>query len=190
MATRRVLKDGEETLRKISRPVKEVDKHTKQLLDAEIRAKADGLADSVIHMPFFDQVFRMAVIGDKNYPLVIWRFAEVDQRFQILRGGPFPDHDPLSPAHLFDPFRCIRTFVIGLDPGSDICVQGFPAQIRCVAVNDPACRFRVTDLFEQIVVSVDQSGGVHDFCQPDDPGPFIIRFKGFCIQDHPGFFQR
>ncbi len=33
MATRRVLKDGDETLRKISRPVKEVDKHTKQLLD-------------------------------------------------------------------------------------------------------------------------------------------------------------
>ena len=33
MATRRVLRDGEETLRQVSRPVKEVDKHTKQLLD-------------------------------------------------------------------------------------------------------------------------------------------------------------
>ena len=33
MATRRILKEGDETLRKISRPVKEIDKHTKQLLD-------------------------------------------------------------------------------------------------------------------------------------------------------------
>ena len=33
MATRRILREGDETLRKVSRPVKEVDKHTKQLLD-------------------------------------------------------------------------------------------------------------------------------------------------------------
>ena len=33
MATRRVLNETDETLRKISRPVKQVDKHTKQLLD-------------------------------------------------------------------------------------------------------------------------------------------------------------
>lgn len=33
MAIRRILKEGDETLRKISRPVQEIDKRTKQLLD-------------------------------------------------------------------------------------------------------------------------------------------------------------
>ncbi len=45
MALRRILREGDETLRKISRPVKEVDKHTKQLLDdmAETMYAAKGV---------------------------------------------------------------------------------------------------------------------------------------------------
>ena len=45
MATRRILREGDETLRKISRPVKEVDKRTKQLLDdmAETMYAAEGV---------------------------------------------------------------------------------------------------------------------------------------------------
>lgn len=45
MATRRILREGDETLRKISRPVKEIDKHTKQLLDdmAETMYAAEGV---------------------------------------------------------------------------------------------------------------------------------------------------
>jgi peptide deformylase len=45
MATRRILREGDETLRKVSRPVKEVDKHTKQLLDdmAETMYASDGV---------------------------------------------------------------------------------------------------------------------------------------------------
>ncbi|MBQ3763167.1 MAG: peptide deformylase [Clostridia bacterium] len=45
MATRKILREGDETLRKISRPVKEIDKHTKQLLDdmAETMYAAEGV---------------------------------------------------------------------------------------------------------------------------------------------------
>ena len=45
MAIRRILKEGDETLRKISRPVQEIDKRTKQLLDdmAETMYAADGV---------------------------------------------------------------------------------------------------------------------------------------------------
>ena len=44
MAIRRILKEGDETLRKISRPVQEIDKRTKQLLDdmAETMYANDG----------------------------------------------------------------------------------------------------------------------------------------------------
>ena len=44
MAIRRILTEGDETLRKISRPVTEIDKRTKQLLDdmAETMYAADG----------------------------------------------------------------------------------------------------------------------------------------------------
>ena len=45
MATRRILTEGDEILRKISRPVKEIDKRTKILLDdmAETMYKNDGV---------------------------------------------------------------------------------------------------------------------------------------------------
>jgi peptide deformylase len=45
MATRRILTDGDEILRKISRPVKEIDKRTKILLDdmAETMYKNEGV---------------------------------------------------------------------------------------------------------------------------------------------------
>ena len=45
MATRRILREGDETLRKISRPVKEIDKRTKQLMDdmAETMYAAEGV---------------------------------------------------------------------------------------------------------------------------------------------------
>ncbi len=45
MAIRRILKEGDETLRKISRPVQEIDKRTKQLLDdmAETMYANDGV---------------------------------------------------------------------------------------------------------------------------------------------------
>ena len=45
MATRRILLEGDETLRKISRPVKEIDKRTKVLLDdmAETMYAAEGV---------------------------------------------------------------------------------------------------------------------------------------------------
>ncbi len=45
MATRRILTDGDEILRKISRPVKEIDKRTRILLDdmAETMYKNDGV---------------------------------------------------------------------------------------------------------------------------------------------------
>lgn len=44
MAIRRILREGDETLRKISRPVTEIDKRTKQLLDdmAETMYSAEG----------------------------------------------------------------------------------------------------------------------------------------------------
>ena len=44
MAIRRILKEGDETLRKISRPITEIDKRTKQLLDdmAETMYANDG----------------------------------------------------------------------------------------------------------------------------------------------------
>lgn len=44
MAIRRILREGDETLRKISRPVTEIDKRTKQLLDdmAETMYAAEG----------------------------------------------------------------------------------------------------------------------------------------------------
>ena len=45
MAIRQIVKVGDETLRKISRPIKEIDKRTKQLLDdmAETMYAADGV---------------------------------------------------------------------------------------------------------------------------------------------------
>lgn len=45
MATRKIVREGDEVLRKICRPVKEVDKRTKMLLDdmAETMYKAEGV---------------------------------------------------------------------------------------------------------------------------------------------------
>ena len=45
MATRRILREGDDILRKISRPIKEIDKRTKQLLDdmAETMYAAEGV---------------------------------------------------------------------------------------------------------------------------------------------------
>ena len=67
MAIRRILKEGDETLRKISRPVQEIDKRTKQLLDdmAETMYANDGAG---LAAPQVGVLRRMVVIdvGEKR----------------------------------------------------------------------------------------------------------------------------
>ncbi|MCR4620653.1 MAG: peptide deformylase [Clostridiales bacterium] len=71
MATRRILTDGDETLRKISRPVAEVDKRTKILLDdmAETMYKNEGVG---LAAPQVGVLRRIVVIdvGEGLYELI------------------------------------------------------------------------------------------------------------------------
>ncbi|MBR4236418.1 MAG: peptide deformylase [Clostridia bacterium] len=61
MATRKIVKVGDDTLRKISRPIKEIDKRTKQLLDdmAETMYASEGVG---LAAPQVGVLRRMVVI--------------------------------------------------------------------------------------------------------------------------------
>ena len=65
--------------------------------------------------------------------------------------------------------------MVGRDPGSEVCIQIFSAESRCVTVDAFSGVFGILQLFKQVFVSVQNSGQIHHLTKTEHARMLIIR---------------
>ena len=120
-------------------------------------------------MPTPEQIVRVFVVGGEHAAAVQLGLNQGKKRIEIVRGGTFPDHDELSAPELVHGVLQIAAFVIGVYPGSNICVQVGSGQRRRMAVDFFVMALCSKNFFENLAIPVQDTGIIHHFREAEHP---------------------
>lgn len=101
-----------------------------------IGAHADSFPTDVVDVALFQEVAGMLVVGAEHAAVIVLRrFDQGHQGFQVPGGGAVPNHDELAQAQLVQGVLRVGALVVGVDAGGDVGVQSFSGEARRMAVD-------------------------------------------------------
>ena len=156
-----------------------------------IGSHGHGLAADVVHVPFFQQVAGVLVVGAEHTPAGKLPGADKGHEgFQVFGGGALPNHNELPPAELFHGVVHIGTFVVRVDAGGNVNVQILSGQAGSVTVNLFVVGLGGHNFGNGAAVPGYDAGVVHHLRQTQHPGMVKEAVHIPIVQVCAAFIQR